>query len=84
MHLSRLYDQVFVTYILQVFNEGTVSGPADNISVLNFGPHVIKQVEGNYSHCISCPPSKFRQSGNQWWHVHSILDVSPKEKKQGN
>jgi hypothetical protein len=33
MHLSRLYDQVFVTYILQMFNEGTVSGQADIITL---------------------------------------------------
>jgi hypothetical protein len=80
--MSGLYDQLFVIYILQMFNEGTVSGPAD-ISVLNFSPHVVKQVEGNWSHCISHPPSKFRQCVSQWWHVHSILDVLPKEKKSG-
>jgi hypothetical protein len=28
MHLIRLYDQVFVTYILQMFNECTASGSA--------------------------------------------------------
>jgi hypothetical protein len=27
-HLSRLEEQVFVPYILQMFNEGTLSGPA--------------------------------------------------------
>jgi hypothetical protein len=46
-------------------------------------PHVVKQVEGNCSHCIPYPPSKFWQSGSQWWHAHSILDVPPKEKNQG-
>jgi hypothetical protein len=56
--MSRLCHKVFVTYILQMFNEGTVSGPADIISVFNFSPHVFKQVEGNCSHCISYPPSK--------------------------
>jgi hypothetical protein len=55
-HLSRLYDQVFVTYILQMFNEGTMSGPVD-ISVFNFSLHVVKQVEGNCSHSISYPSS---------------------------
>jgi hypothetical protein len=65
-----------------MFNEGTVSVPAD-ISVFNFSPHVVKQVEGNYNYCISYPPSKFRQSGSQFWHVHSILDVPPKEKIKG-
>jgi hypothetical protein len=71
-----------VTYILQMFNEGTVSGPADIISVLNFSPHVAKQIEGNCSHCMSCPPSKFRQNDSQWWHVHSILHIPPKEENE--
>jgi hypothetical protein len=38
-------DQIFVTCILHMFNEGTVSGPADIISVLNFSPHVVEQVD---------------------------------------
>jgi hypothetical protein len=46
MHLSRLHDQVFVTHILQMFNESTVSGPADKKSVFNFSPHVVKKVSG--------------------------------------
>jgi hypothetical protein len=53
------YIIVFVTYILQMFNEGIVSGPA-YISVLNFSPHCVNQVEDNYSHCYSYPPRKFR------------------------
>jgi hypothetical protein len=28
MPLTRLYDKAFVIYILQLFNEGNVSGPA--------------------------------------------------------
>jgi hypothetical protein len=61
--MSRLYDRGFVTYILQMINEGTVSGPAD-ISVFSFSPHAAKQVKGNCSHCISYPPNKFRKSGS--------------------
>jgi hypothetical protein len=80
MHLSRLYDQVFVTHILRIFKEGTMTGLADIISAFKFSPHVVKQVEGNCSHCITYPPSKFRPSGSQWRHAHSILDVPPKEK----
>jgi hypothetical protein len=72
-----------VNCVLQMLSEGTVSGPADIISVFSFSPH-IKQVEGNYSHCISHPPSKFQQTGSQlWWCVHSILDVPPKENMKG-
>jgi hypothetical protein len=37
-HVSRLYDQVFVTFILQIFREDTVSGPAYIISVFDFSP----------------------------------------------
>jgi hypothetical protein len=70
-------------YILQMFNEGIVSGPAD-ISVFNFSPHVVQQVTINCSHRISYPPSKLRQNGNQWWHVNSILDVPPIEKIKGS
>jgi hypothetical protein len=44
MQLSRLYDQIFKTYILHLFNEGTVSGPAD-ISLFNFSSHVVCQVK---------------------------------------
>jgi hypothetical protein len=58
MHLSRLYDQAFVTYILQMFNEDIVSGPADIMSLFNFSPHVFKQVVDNCSHCISYPPAR--------------------------
>jgi hypothetical protein len=78
--LYLLYDQVFVTCILK-FNTGTMRGPAD-ISVFSFSPHIVKQVEGNCSHCISYTLSKFWQSSSQWWHVHSILDVPPKEKSR--
>jgi hypothetical protein len=66
MHLSRLYDQVFVTYILQMFNEGTVSGPA-NTSVFNSSPNIVKQVDSNCSHCISYPPNPFPNK-EMWLH----------------
>jgi hypothetical protein len=66
-----------------MFNEGTVSGPADIIPVFNFSPRVVKEVEGNCSHIISYPPSKFQQSGSQWWQAHSILGVSSKLKPRG-
>jgi hypothetical protein len=59
MHMSWLYDQVYVTYILQMFSEGAMSGLVD-ISVFSFGPHV-KQVEGICSHCISYPPSQVNE-----------------------
>jgi hypothetical protein len=36
------FYEVFVTYILHMFDEGTVSGPAEIISVFNFSPHVVK------------------------------------------
>jgi hypothetical protein len=64
MHLSRLYEQVFVAYILQMFNESTESGLAwlglaclglawlglaGITFVFNFSSHVVKQVE---SKCI--------------------------------
>jgi hypothetical protein len=62
-----------------MFNEGTVSGPANIISVFSFSPHVVKQVDGICSHCISYPPSKFRQNGSQWWHPW----CTPKRKNQG-
>jgi hypothetical protein len=73
-----------VLYILQMFSEHTVSGPADIMSVFSFGSHVVEQVGGNCNHCISCPPSKFRQSGSQWWHTSSLLDVSSKENVKGS
>jgi hypothetical protein len=76
--LSRLYGLVFVTYILRLFSEGTVTGPADIISMFIFGSHVVKQVEGNCSHRGSYPPIKFWQS--QWRHVRNILDLPPKDK----
>jgi hypothetical protein len=66
-----------------MFNDGTVGGSAD-ISVFNFSPRVVKQVEGNCSYCISYPPSKFRQSGSQWWHLHSILYIPPQKKIKGS
>jgi hypothetical protein len=85
MRLSRLHDQVFVTYILHVFSEGNVSGPAaDILSIFTFSPHVLKQVEGKCSHCSFYAPSKFQQSGSQCWHVHGILDVHPKGKIEEN
>jgi hypothetical protein len=37
--------QVFVTYILQMFNDSTMSGLPD-IFVYNFSPYVVKQFEG--------------------------------------
>jgi hypothetical protein len=37
-----------VVYILQMLNEGIMSGPA-HISVFGFSPHAVKQVEGNCS-----------------------------------
>jgi hypothetical protein len=83
MHLSRLYDQVFVIYILQMFSEDIMSGLVDIISVFSFSPHV-KQVKGNCSHCIFYRPSKFRQSSSQWSYVHSILNVPPTEKIKGS
>jgi hypothetical protein len=58
------------------FNEGTVIGPADIISVYNFSPHVVMQVEDNCSHCISYPPSKFRQSDtNGGTHTASLMNL---------
>jgi hypothetical protein len=73
--MSRLCDRVFVTYILQTFNEGIVSGLADIISVFNLSLNFVKEVKGKCGHWISYPPSKFKKSGSQWWHIHSILDV---------
>jgi hypothetical protein len=56
-----LYDQVSVTYILQMLNEGTVSGPADIISVLNFSPvqfvlitSKFQTFQQNFVHCCVC------------------------------
>jgi hypothetical protein len=43
-----LYDQVFVTYISHIFNEDTVNGRADIISVFNFSPRVDKQVSRGF------------------------------------
>lgn len=64
-HLSRLYGQVSVTCVLEVFSEGTVSGPVDVISVFSFGPHILKQVKGYYIHFIFYDLSKVLQSGSQ-------------------
>jgi hypothetical protein len=50
-HLSKLYDQDLVTYISQMFCEGAVSGPADITYVLNFSPHVVKQVSRRFFLC---------------------------------
>jgi hypothetical protein len=63
--MSRSFYQVFVTYILQMFSEGTVSAPAD-ISVFSFGPQAVKQAEGNYRHRSSYPLIKLWQHGGQW------------------
>jgi hypothetical protein len=59
MHLRRLYDQDFVTYISQMLNESLT----DITSVFKFSPYFVKQVKGNCNHCSSYPPSKFWQSG---------------------
>jgi hypothetical protein len=80
------YGQVCMTYILQMFNESTACSPADiiyhMISYHIFSSHVVEQVDDDCSHCISYRPIKFRQSGSQWWHVHSILDVPTKQNKK--
>lgn len=64
--LSRLYDHVFVTYTFLIFNEDTMSVWVDIISAFTFSSHIVKQVRGYCSHCISYPPTDFRQSGSQW------------------
>jgi hypothetical protein len=71
MHSSRFCDHVFVTDISQMFNESIVNGLADVMFVLIFGAHC--------SHC-----SKYRQACSLWWHVHSIIGVSVREKSRGN
>jgi DNA primase len=38
--------RIFVDYSLQMFNEGTTSGPADMVSVFSFSPHDAEQAEG--------------------------------------
>jgi hypothetical protein len=48
------------------FNEDTMSGPADAISVFIFSPRVA--------------PNKLKQGGSQWRHTHNILDVPQKKK----
>jgi uncharacterized protein with PQ loop repeat len=62
-----------VTYIIQVFNDSTASGPANIIPVFSICPHTVKQVKDDCSHCISWPSSKFWESSNQWWLFHHIL-----------
>jgi hypothetical protein len=40
IHLNMSYDQVFMTYILQMFSESTMSGPEDITFVFIFSAHV--------------------------------------------
>lgn len=54
-HLNKLYDHIFMTYILQMFNKGTMSGLAGTVSVSNFSSHHVKQAYNNLCHCISHP-----------------------------
>jgi hypothetical protein len=79
MHLSRLYDHVFVTCILQMLNEGTVSGPSDIISIFHFSSHIIKQI----SAALILPASSGKWKPMMARIQH--LNVLPKggEKKSG-
>jgi hypothetical protein len=71
----------FCVLHLQTFSEGIVNSPANNISVLSFRPHVVKQVKGNCGHCSTS--QQFWQTGCHWWHTYSFLDIPQKEKVMG-
>lgn len=64
---------------LQAVSVGTVGGLSHLISLSNFSPHVCKHVGCNCSYSTLYPPSKFLQSGVQWWNVCCILYVPPVE-----
>jgi hypothetical protein len=66
-----------------MFIEDTMRGPEDIMFALSFSPHVVKQLESNCSCCSSCHPSKYQESGSQWWHIRSILDILPQVKIKG-
>jgi hypothetical protein len=78
-----VYMTKFLWPTFHTFTDVTMSGPADITSLFNLCPRFEKEVDGNCSHCISYPPSKFRLRGRQRWQVHSILGVRPKEKIKG-
>jgi hypothetical protein len=58
-----------------MLNEGTMSSPVDSIPVLDFSPHVVKQVEG--SHCVNIGDDHFLSRHflliNQKFPYHSTL-----------
>jgi hypothetical protein len=72
-----------VTYILQTFIEGFNSGPADIMFIFNFSLK-FKKFEGSCSHCLSYPPSKFRQMVAKGGTYTASLMYSEKEKSMGS
>jgi hypothetical protein len=72
--LGGLYDHSFVTYILQMLNEGTMIGWQTS-HLIPFQCTLCYQVESNCSHCNCYTSDKLWQCGSLWWHIHSILDV---------
>jgi hypothetical protein len=53
MNENRLQDRVSEAHILQMFNEGTISGPTDTC---------VQQLNVYCSHCICYPPRKLWQN----------------------
>jgi hypothetical protein len=68
-----------------MFNEGSVSGPADiTTTVFNFSSHVVTQVEGKMQPLQLYPPRKMQRSGSQWNHVYrQHPSFTPKRKNKG-
>jgi len=75
----RLNVHVFVLITLQMFDEVIFCGAADMIPVFKFSPHFDKQIERNLSYLSS----HFWQCSSQWKHIHSILNLLPKENNLG-
>jgi hypothetical protein len=48
-----------MTYISEIFSEGTVSGTTNVTSLFDFNTNIVKQVKGNCRHCSYYIPEMY-------------------------